>query len=300
MNQAARERVIAKLKSKTLRVLVATDVAARGIDISHITHVVNYDLPGDNESYVHRIGRTARAGKEGAAISFVTPSEKRRLQQLQRHLKIEMKEVFAPGNADLRALHRQELWTELEGHIEGSKDVREWCAELLADNDLTAEQLAIAALSMLSRQKEHSIEEVQAPRNRAERRGKPSKEDRERLNEAEIFLNIGRRAGIQISDIVGAIANEAGISGGDIGRISLNDTTSFVGLPKDLAERVVTNHPEILVRGKPTRIEMARGNQGPAKPRKHRGGGRPFNERKPKFKKNAKRKMKRSQRRSGR
>ena len=95
MNQAARERVIAKLKSKTLRVLVATDVAARGIDISHITHVVNYDLPGDNESYVHRIGRTARAGKEGAAISFVTRL-KNGVYSNYNDISIEMKEVFAP------------------------------------------------------------------------------------------------------------------------------------------------------------------------------------------------------------
>jgi ATP-dependent RNA helicase DeaD len=303
LNQAARERVIAKLKSKALRVLVATDVAARGIDISHITHVVNFDLPGDTETYVHRIGRTARAGAKGAAITFVTPSEKRKLQQIERKLKVRMEEVFAPDNKDLSKLHREEIWTELKDNMKGNDDIREWLKELQEAEEVSAEDIAVAALSFLSNQRALPMEEVKPERerdrgkSRAERRSRPSNDDRGNLNEVEVFLSIGRKAGVQIGDIVGAITNEADIPGSKIGRISLNDSSSFVGVPRDVAEYLIKEHPTIIIRGNPTKLEMARGTgDGPRpRPRRDRRGDRPFNARKPKFKKDRKRKAGRRQ-----
>jgi ATP-dependent RNA helicase DeaD len=303
LNQAARERVIAKLKSKALRVLVATDVAARGIDISHITHVVNFDLPGDTETYVHRIGRTARAGAKGAAITFVTPSEKRKLQQIERKLKVRMEEVFAPDNKDLSKLHREEIWTELKDNMKGNDDIREWLKEMQEAEEVSAEDIAVAALSFLSNQRALPMEEVKPERerdrgkSRAERRGRPSDDDRGNLNEVEVFLSIGRKAGVQIGDIVGAITNEADIPGSKIGRISLNDSSSFVGVPRDVAEYLIKEHPTIIIRGNPTKLEMARGaGDGPRpRPRRDRRGDRPFNARKPKFKKDRKRKAGRRQ-----
>jgi ATP-dependent RNA helicase DeaD len=276
LNQAARERVIGKLKSKSLRVLVATDVAARGIDISHIGHVINFDLPAEVESYVHRIGRTARAGAKGSAISFITPGEKRRFQNIERTLKVSMIEVFAPNNSDLEALRRTEIWENIKRGLPSEEkpreDMRGWLKTLLESEELSAEDIAVAALGGLLKQHRMPVEEVFAPRDERgggrdreprEPRGRLSKEDRQTLNEVEVHLAIGSRAGIQIGDIVGAIANESGISGSRIGRISLLDRSTFVGLPKELATKLVSDHPELLIRGVPTKISMARGGDRP-------------------------------------
>ena len=222
---------------------------------------MNFDLPTDNETYVHRIGRTARAGAKGVAISFVTPGEKRRLQQLQKKLKIQMNEVFAPGNEDLNTLRRKEIWAELETRLPAPKDMETWLKALKKEFDVSTKDIALAALTLLSEERTIPIEEVTADKpKRGEPRGKLSKEQRVALNEAEIHLTIGRRAGIQIGDIVGAIANETGISGNQIGRISLLDRSTFVGLPKELADRIVSDHPELTVRGAPTKVSLAQGS----------------------------------------
>jgi ATP-dependent RNA helicase DeaD len=257
LNQPARERVISRLKSKALRVLVATDVAARGIDISHITHVINLDLPGDTDTYVHRIGRTGRAGAKGAAITFVTPSERKRLKHMQNKLKISMKEIYAPDNAELDVLRRVTIWNDLTAHMDGQEEMQSWLSALTEEHEVSVEQVAAAALGYLCGQRELPMEEA-----KPERDARPSRnlsdDDRQSLNEVEIFLSIGRRAGIQIGDVVGAITNGAGISGGQIGRISLSDSKCFVGLPRDVATMLLKEHPELVVRGRQAKLAMAR------------------------------------------
>lgn len=285
LSQPARQRVIARLKAKRLRVLVATDVAARGIDISHIGHVINLDLPGDLETYVHRIGRTARAGAEGSAISFVTPGERRRLQTMQKRLKVTMTEVFAPGDAVLEGIRREEIWGELQGHLEPDQDVRAWLQALVTSEGVTAEDVAAAALSCLSGRGGRRLEAVPEPRvkdapERPERRAQerpgrdpektlPSDDERQLLNEVEVFLSVGRSAGVEVGDIVGAITHEAGVPGSRIGRVSLFDYKCFVGVPKDVAEHLITKHPVLVIRGRSANVALSRG-RGP-----YKGGSRP-------------------------
>ena len=275
LNQAARERVISRLKNKDVRVLVATDVAARGIDIRHITHVINLDLPGDTESYVHRIGRTGRAGAEGSAITFVTPGERRRLNTMQKTLKIKMKEVFAPKNAQLLQLQREDIWGDLQKFMEPSKPIKQWLEKLTDTDELSVEDVALAALGMLSDQRAIPVEEVEAKPEK--RKGSlPSDDHRNLVNEVEVFLAIGRRAGVQVGDIVGAITNEAGIPGTKIGRISMFDHKTFIGMPRDVAQHLLSEHPVLVIRGKSANVAMARGGaRGGAGDR----GPKPFNRR---------------------
>ena len=268
LNQAARERVIARLKARTVRVLVATDVAARGIDIRHITHVINLDLPGDTETYVHRIGRTARAGAEGAAISFVTPNERRRLAKIQKDLKIRMKEIFPPSNEELAETRRSDIWTDLRGHLDLGVPMRAWLRALQEEQGVDAEEVALAALSYLSEQRSIPLQEIPRPKNK---KANPSSMPRERsnpknalgkerdlLNEVRVFLSIGKRLGVEVKDIVGAIANEAGVPGSRIGQVQLFDRKCIVGLPKDVADHLIQNHPILGIRGHSTHIALAR------------------------------------------
>jgi ATP-dependent RNA helicase DeaD len=278
LNQASRERVIARLKNKDVRVLVATDVAARGIDIRHITHVINLDLPGDTESYVHRIGRTGRAGAKGSAITFVTPGERRRLITIQKTLKIKMTEVFAPKNDQLLQLQRDDIWADLQRFMEPTKQLKKWLDTLTESEELSVEDVALAALAMLSDQRAIPVEEVDVKPEK--RKGTlPSDDDRNLVNEVEVFLAIGRRAGVQVGDIVGAITNEAGIPGSKIGRISMFDHKTFIGVPRDVAQHLLSEHPVLVIRGKSANVSLARGSgpggsgdRGPA-PFDRRGGG---------------------------
>jgi ATP-dependent RNA helicase DeaD len=276
LNQAARERVIARLKNKDVRVLVATDVASRGIDIRHITHVINLDLPGDTESYVHRIGRTGRAGAEGSAITFVTPGERRRLNTMQKTLKIHMKEVFAPKNDQLLQLQRDDIWGDLQRFMKPNKpnkQLQEWLEKLTDSEELSVEDIALAALAMLSDQRAIPVEEVDV---KPEKRNKslPSDDDRNLVNEVEVFLAIGRRAGVQVGDIVGAITNEAGVPGSKIGRISMFDHKTFIGVPRDVAEHLLSEHPVLVIRGNSANVSLARGG---GKGGSGERGAKPFN-----------------------
>jgi len=273
LNQAARERVIARLKNKDVRVLVATDVAARGIDIRHITHVINLDLPGDTESYVHRIGRTGRAGAKGAAITFVTPGERRRLNTMQKTLKIRMTEVFPPKNQQLLQLQRDDIWGDLQRFMEPNKHIKQWLEKLTEAEDSSVEDVALAALAMLSDQRAIPVEEVEVKPEKKRKSSLPSEDHRNLVNEVEIFLAIGRRAGVQVGDIVGAITNDAGVPGSKIGRISMFDHKTFVGVPRDVADHLLSEHSVLVIRGKSANVAIARGG---GKPNSGGRGSKPF------------------------
>ena len=277
LNQAARERVIKRLRARSLSVLVATDVAARGIDVSHLTRVINVDFPGGAETYVHRIGRTGRAGAAGSAITMVTPAEKRKLNDLKRALGIDIEEMMPPSPRELALSQQSALWSELE-RVRTQTDlteVKKWLSERRTESGVQPKDIAAAAVQILISQQGIVLNPPpDAPRSQG-RSSQRDSGDLARVNQVEIFLNIGKFGGVRPQDIVGALANEAGIPGTEIGRISLLDKKAFVGLPRELAERILDDFPVLMIRGKEVNLSLAKpGTGGPPARKHHRGGPR--------------------------
>ena len=296
LNQNMRERVIDKLRADRLQVVIATDVAARGIDVQHLYQVINYDLPDGTDVYVHRIGRTGRAGARGKAVSLIEPRERRKLTYLQRDLGGALSEEVVPSDAEIARIQRAGLEAELLGALEASTTgARKWLGELVTE-ERTLEDLAAAALILLASARKIQLGDTDSeelPRwtqikPRSERttrtfddrasgaRGRVQEGPREPsrgrpdLGEiAEIFLPVGRDRGVRAGDIVGAFANELGVPGSSIGKISLHENRSFIGLPKDIAERLLREGSTVQIRGREVQMSLARAD-GPM-----RDGGAP-------------------------
>ncbi len=238
LSQPARERVVRRLRNKELDVVVATDIAARGLDVDHITHVINLDLPTDTESYVHRIGRTGRAGAQGRAISFVTPIQQKRIRGLARELGVNIARVGAPTDDVLARRQRERLGERLEAAGEHAKEL----VEQLIEAGWTHERLAVAALTLMTKAEGGVIE---AP---------PPDENQ---NESELYLPVGKKHGVRPGDLVGALANEANIPGVRIGRIEVRYDKSFVCMPEVLAAQVIDRIDRIEIRGKVVRVQRS-------------------------------------------
>ncbi|MGX2949481.1 DEAD/DEAH box helicase [Ursidibacter sp. B-7004-1] len=255
MTQQAREQTLDRLKSGRLDIVVATDVAARGIDIERISLVVNYDIPLDAESYVHRIGRTGRAGRSGRALLFVEPRERRLLKNIEHLMKKPIDEVPVPNHEILMAKRREKFKAKISLQLE-HHDL-ELYRELLEDlftADQDHEELA-AAMMMLLQEKQKLIlppdPEIKAARGErgrgrdrenprsAERRG--GREHRENNGVAmDLYrIELGREDGVEVRHIVGAIANEGDISSRYIGHIKLHDKYSTIELPQGMPNHLV-------------------------------------------------------------
>jgi ATP-dependent RNA helicase DeaD len=248
LNQMERDRVMRRFKQGQSDLLIATDVAARGLDIETVTHVINYDIPWDIESYTHRIGRTGRAGREGDAITLVTPRERRQLKLIERVTGARIQPVRVPTAADIAA-RRRELFKRsvLEAVEAGDLD------HFLATVDELSEQyepseVAAAALKLLWAQQKNAVDIQAADASD----GVPPEQGMTRL-----FLSIGRDHGLRPTDLVGAIANEAGISGRDIGAIDIMDRHAFVEVPSGSADAVVRALLNTKLRGRRVRVQPA-------------------------------------------
>jgi len=267
LNQGARERVLARLRAKALDVVVATDVAARGLDVEHLTHVINYDMPDDAEGYVHRIGRTARAGREGTAITLVEPREVRKSRDFERELGVKIDEVALPTDKEIADSRRGELVDLIRSELGDPHlvDVRDWVRAMLTEQGWSAEDVASAALQLLGR--ELNFEFAQAE-------PEPVPEVYESINEAEVVLSLGRRDGIRPADVVGTFTNDLGIPASQIGRISLGGRRAFVGLPAKVAKLLLDAHPTITLRGMPATVRNNDERRGPkaARPAKRTKG----------------------------
>jgi ATP-dependent RNA helicase DeaD len=249
LSQMMRDRVMNRFRAGTATLLVATDVAARGLDVEHVSHVINYSLPGDPESYVHRIGRTGRAGRTGEAISLVTPRERRLLRWIERAVGQRMEPRRVPTASDVAQAQRERLAATI-GEIIEMQELEHPMSlvdELAAYYDPS--QIAAAAISLLI---EPEPEEPDIPVTAfgAER------------GMLRLFLNIGSKDGLRPSDVVGAIANEAQIPGKSIGVIEIKDTYSFVEIPDHLAEKVVNAIQGSRIRNREVRVEIARPRDG--------------------------------------
>lgn len=276
LGQAARERVLRRFRTGNLQLLIATDVAARGLDVDHLSHVINLDLPNNKESYVHRIGRTGRAGRSGVAISLATPNQTRFLRRLEHSLGITMTRVQVPSDAQIAELQRSHLAEQIGESETVSSDAQRWLTELMEANDWTMDEVASRALALLAQRDGVSLsnnQETSAPTwakknsRRLEReRTKGSKKERSseelaafaQTNEVQLFIALGRRHGTRPQDIVGALANEMGISGKQIGRIHIADGSTFVGLPKAIASGILEENETLLVRGMDVTIDLCK------------------------------------------
>ncbi|HET7035892.1 MAG TPA: DEAD/DEAH box helicase [Thermomicrobiaceae bacterium] len=246
LSQMQRDRVMARFRAGQDDILVATDVAARGIDVENISHVINYDIPGDPESYVHRIGRTGRAGRTGVAITLVTPRERRMLRTIERATGQRVEQRGVPTIEQIKAKERELLGESLAEVIE-SADLElpmEVVDELAAYYDPS--EIAAAAIRMLMREHAPAEYDELTPAQNAE------------VGMARLHLDVGRKEGIRPMDIVGAIANEAHIPGKSIGQIEITDKATFVDVPENLAPRVIQALNHTRLRGKPVHAELAR------------------------------------------
>jgi len=252
MAQPLRERMIDRLKQGTLDIVVATDVAARGLDVERISHVVNYDIPYDTESYIHRIGRTGRAGRAGKAILFVAPREQRMLSAIEKATRQRIQPMRLPSRQDI-ADRRVKQFKRLVTETLKAEDLSFYrqLIEQLEDEEGIPALDAAAALSYLA-QRERPLVASEQPRRekpeltqpgRMEQPDKPYKKSpaRTRCNGTRALykMEVGREHGVNPKDIVGAIANEAGIPGEVIGHIKLYDTFSTVDLPADLSPKAL-------------------------------------------------------------
>jgi ATP-dependent RNA helicase DeaD len=263
MTQEQRDRVMKRTRSGSVDLLIATDVAARGLDIEQLTHVVNYDVPSSPGAYVHRIGRTGRAGREGVAITLAEPREHRLLKNIEQATKQRIEIAAVPTVLDVRArrldLTRATI-SELivAGNFDGYRVVVETLAQEFDVMDVAtaAVQLAHTASGGAGPEEDEAdIPAVTATPRRESRRPERKASDGRRGSATSsgfvrIYVGAGRKSNMRPADLVGAIANEAGIEGRDIGAIEIADRFSLVEVPEELADRVITALRSTTVKGK--------------------------------------------------
>ena len=273
MDQAQRDRVMGRLRDGTAELLVATDVAARGLDVDTLTHVVNYDVPSAPEAYVHRIGRVGRAGREGVAITLAEPREQRLLANIEHLTKQKIAIERVPSVADLRAAQMNKTIASIRESL-AADDLDDYYPVL---NGLAGEgndrQVALAAIRLFHELAGNVADETEIPdlaarqerRERAERGerggsddrgdrgsgGRSPKDPRQKGGETGfVYVALGRAAGIRPGDLVGAIANETNLVGREIGPIRITDRFSVVGVPSKSVDRVIEALKGTTIKGK--------------------------------------------------
>jgi ATP-dependent RNA helicase DeaD len=278
MDQQHRDRVMSRLRSQTIDLLVATDVAARGLDIDQLTHVVNYDVPSAPESYVHRIGRVGRAGREGTAITLVEPREHKMIKTIERATKQPITIENLPTVADLRARRLEVTRAALRESLLKDDDLDAFRAVVeplgaefdLFEVALAAVRLAHAASGTPGDEEELPAVELpstddrrggrkangsdqQLPSGRGQRRGRRANEGTTRL-----FVGTGRSSGVRPQDLVGAITGKSYLSGRDIGAIEIADRFSLVEVPESAADDVVAALRQVGIKGRSTTVRRER------------------------------------------
>jgi ATP-dependent RNA helicase DeaD len=256
MKQSARDRVMGSFRKGSIDILIATDVAARGIDVDDVDMVINYDVPQDVEYYIHRIGRTGRAGKSGRAITFVSPRDFTKLHEIQKYAKIQIPRMPVPSESDVAETRTRTVFEKVRETIAaGGMENYIRILEKETEGDNSTVEIAAALLKMLM---EHGGEEE--PDKRAAATVEFGDTGAE-VGMVRFFLGVGRIHKVQPKDIVGAIAGETGIPGKAIGAIRILDSYSFVEVPKENAAEVYSIMKERTIRNQPTGIEPASGKR---------------------------------------
>jgi ATP-dependent RNA helicase DeaD len=273
MSQEQRDRVMGRLRSGTAELLLATDVAARGLDIDVLTHVVNYDVPSAPEAYVHRVGRVGRAGREGVAITLAEPRERRLLANIERLTGQAITIEKVPTVADLRARQLELTLDTLRGTLQGDDlddfgDVVDSLAHEFELRDVALAAVKLAHVAGGATEDHEEIPDAAARtddrQQRADRRGSGDRRPRGDRSTgshgptARIWVSIGRTGGVRPGDIVGAIANESGLSGRDIGQIDIAPSFSIVEIPESSVDTVLAAMRNATIRGKRVKVRRDR------------------------------------------
>ena len=273
MGQQDRERVLRRFRDGLTDLLIATDVAARGLDIDHVTHVINYDVPFDAEQYIHRIGRTGRAGRTGDAITLIYHREKRKLENIERMIGSKIEPARIPTVADI-AYRRREAFIESLRQTLMAKEFEPMlaAADELAE-DFDALEVAAAALQMLWKERHQGEQKESEEENFADF-------EQPETGMCRIFIGMGRQDGLRPGDLVGAIAGESGLEAKQIGVIELLDRTAFVEVPASEGQRVVDALSNSKIRNQKVKVQLAQpafrdGNDQnrPSRDNGYRGGG---------------------------
>lgn len=288
LKQIQRDRVMNSFRNGRTEILVATDVAARGIDVDDVEAVFNYDIPQDDEYYVHRIGRTGRAGREGIAFSFVVGKEVYKLRDIQRYCKTKILPQAIPSLNDITGIKAEKILDqakEVMSEIDLSRTLHIVEKKIL-EEDYTSLELAAALLRMsmgdenqdiiMEARPARSLDDLgsagrdnsRSPRGRSPQGGRDSGRDSGRGNRsgrgksrdddmARLFVNIGKDQNVKPGDVLGAIAGESGISGRMVGSIDMYDKYTFVEVPRDCADEVLECMRNVKIKGKNVHMEMA-------------------------------------------
>ena len=287
MTQQMRERVLKRFREGAVEMLVATDVAARGLDIDEIDIVFNYDLPTDPEDYVHRIGRTGRAGRSGRAVSFVYGREIYRLQSIERYTRSVIRRERIPSVEQVEGRRADLIFDDLKERLEAGKfDAYQDNIDRLLEQGHTPTDIAGALVTMLreaSGREGSLIEEDREPERPARRetpRRRPQRDDRgatarrprpapttasnaarSRTEQGmtRLFLSLGKTHGVMAKEIVGMLYREAGLPDGCLGRITLFPKHSLVDVPEQFVGQVMDRTRNARLRGRPFRIDVDRG-----------------------------------------
>jgi ATP-dependent RNA helicase DeaD len=300
ITQALRERIIAQFKQGAIDILVATDVAARGLDVDRVTHVINYDMPHDNEVYVHRIGRTGRAGRSGVAILFVTPKESRLITSLERHTRQRILKVAVPNDHMIHMARQQRFMTNISSRLnhEFLPSYKRIIEEYIKEHDANAVDVAAVLALLLHKdspwRKELPTFVSKEPSRSSKEFSRPSKElrfdkkqdgrsrsvdkekgrsssyepkgfngDRKRVNEEsldqDLFrIDVGKVHGVKPGNIVGAIANEAGLQSRQITGLKIHDDHSTVRLPRGMSKEAVRGLNRAWICGRQMNLTLVR------------------------------------------
>jgi ATP-dependent RNA helicase DeaD len=286
--QPQRERTIARLKAGQIDIVVATDVAARGLDVERVSHVVNYDVPYDPEAYVHRIGRTGRAGRSGEAILFIAPRERNMLRVIERATRQTIDQMELPSIQDVNDQRVARFNDRISAALAANEGeaFRALIERFESEHNVPAVEIAAALASLVQGKKPLFMDvksEKHEPREEPERRNEPEQRkerehtkhrardeaprperaarvDAKKLADSEMEtyrIEVGRAHGVQPGNIMGAIANEAGLDGKFIGRIVLRDDHSFVDLPSGMPKEIFRQLQKVRVAGQQLQISRA-------------------------------------------
>ena len=276
LKQMQRDRVMNSFRNGRTDILIATDVAARGIDVDDVEAVFNYDIPQDDEYYVHRIGRTGRAGREGKAFSLVVGREVYKLREIQRYCKTKIIPQPIPSLNDVTSIKVEKIMDSVEEIIRDSDldKIINIVEKRVLEEDYTTLDLAAALLKMsmgddyedisVERTPLRSLDELEdyerGARNRNNGRGARSGSRGGSENVARLFINIGKNQGIKPGDILGAIAGESGMPGRMVGSIDMFDKYTFVEVPREQADVVLQAMKDVKIKGKNVHMEKANRN----------------------------------------
>jgi ATP-dependent RNA helicase DeaD len=278
LTQDQRDRVMNRLRNKTIDLLVATDVAARGLDVDHLSHVVNYDLPSSPEVYVHRIGRVGRAGREGVALSLMEPRERRMLAAIEKLIGAPIPIEKVPSIADVRMMRLERTREGIEDILDDPdqqsrlESFQEIVSDLLEERDPETVLLAAFALAheaaggdIADDDRELSASlDTDGKRSASSKAGKSGGKGaggspRPAAGKTRIWVSLGRKSGVTPSDIVGAVTGEAGLKGKDVGPVKIQEFFSLVDVPEDKARKVVKALNHCTIRGRKAKVKLDQG-----------------------------------------